>query len=112
MLTFRGTRIASSRLGTRFGNLAVLGFVLAQYMDGAMTYLGVRMWGLGIEANPLVSSAMTLAGVGPGLALTKLTAIGLGILLHLRGVHTAVAVLAGFYVTVAILPWTVLFLTQ
>ncbi len=70
------------------------------------------MWGLSIEANPLVSSAVAVAGIGGGLAATKLFAVGLGMMLHLRRVHGVVALLTGFYIAVAILPWTLLFLTQ
>lgn len=96
---------------TMFGNIAVVAFVIVQYMDGALTYLGVHVWGASIEANPLVSSAVSLAGVGGGLAIAKLTAIGLGITLHLRRVHTVVALLTAFYIAVAIVPWTLLFLS-
>ena len=94
-----------------FGNVAVLAFVLVQCLDGALTYMGVHTWGMSIEANPLVSSAVSLAGVGTGLAATKMFAVGLGIMLHLRRIHLVVALLALFYVAVAILPWTVMFLT-
>lgn len=101
----------SERRHSTFGNLAVLGFVAVQYLDGALTYIGLHTWGLSIEANPLVSSAVAFAGVGAGLAATKLVAIGLGMALHLRRVHGIVAFLTVLYVAVAILPWTVLFVT-
>ncbi|MFN7917421.1 MAG: hypothetical protein U0Q55_18895 [Vicinamibacterales bacterium] len=94
-----------------FGDVAMLLFVIVQGLDGALTYLGVHIWGLSIEANPLVSTAVTVAGVGAGLALTKLFAVGLGVILHLRRIHLVVALLSLFYLAVAILPWTVLFLT-
>lgn len=97
---------------TRFGNVAVICFVLVQYLDGALTYFGFHTWGPAIEANPLVSSAVAFAGVGGGLAIAKLAAIGLGIALHLRQVHKIVALLTAFYVAVAIVPWTLLFLTH
>ncbi len=94
-----------------FGDLAMLVFVIVQGLDGAFTYLGLHIWGMSIEANPLVSSAVSMAGVGGGLAAAKLFAIGLGIVLHLRRVHLVVALLSLFYIAVAILPWTVLFMT-
>lgn len=94
-----------------FGDLAMLLFVIVQGLDGALTYLGVHIWGLSIEANPLVSTAVTVAGVGAGLALAKLFAVALGVVLHLRRIHIVVALLSVFYLAVAILPWTVLFLT-
>jgi hypothetical protein len=93
-----------------FGDLVVVGFVLMQCLDGVFTYLGVGIWGLAIEANPLISSAMSTAGVAAGLGGAKLLAISLGILLHLRRVHYVVALLTAIYFTVAILPWTALFL--
>jgi hypothetical protein len=95
-----------------FGDLVVLGFVLVQCLDGAFTYLGVTIWGPGIEANPLVSAAMASAGLGAGLAGAKLMAIGFGILLHLRRVHNLVALLTAVYFVAAIVPWTAIFLTQ
>jgi hypothetical protein len=93
-----------------FGDLALIGFVIVQVLDGAMTYLGVKTWGPGIEANPLISSAITSAGPGIGLASAKLMAVGLGVVLHLRQTHLLVAALTFVYVAVAILPWTALFL--
>jgi hypothetical protein len=95
---------------SRFGDLMVVGFVLVQCLDGVFTYLGVRIWGPGIEANPLISSAMAAAGVLTGLGTMKLVAISLGILLHLRRIHNMVALLTAIYVAVAIVPWTALFL--
>lgn len=94
-----------------FGNVAVLLFVFVQCLDGALTYLGIHTWGISIEANPLVSSAVSLAGVGTGLAATKMFAVGLGIVLHLRRIHFVVAALTLLYVAVVIVPWTVMFLT-
>ena|SRR5258706_13722716 len=91
------------------GDLAVLGFILVQFLDGALTYLGLHLWGPSVEANPLVSSAVSFVGIGAGLAATKLVAIGMGMLLHLQGIHRAVALLTAFYVIVAILPWVLLF---
>jgi hypothetical protein len=95
-----------------FGDLVVLGFLLVQFLDGVFTYLGVIIWGPGIEANPLVSLAVAAVGLGTGLAVTKLVAIGFGIVLHLHRVHNLVALLTAIYVAAAILPWTALFLTH
>ncbi len=92
----------------RFGNLAVIGFMLVQYLDGFYTYAGLSIWGLNVEANPLIRSAVGMVGPGTGLAAAKLVAIGFGMLLHLRGVHAAVAVLTGIYVVLSIVPWTAL----
>jgi hypothetical protein len=94
-----------------FGDVAMLVFVMVQALDGALTYLGVHTWGPAIEANPLVSSAVSLAGVGGGLLVAKLFAVTLGILLHLRRAHAVIAALTAFYIAVAIVPWALLFLT-
>jgi uncharacterized protein DUF5658 len=94
---------------SRFGDLAVVIFLVVQCLDGVFTYLGVKIWGPGIEANPIISSAITAGGVVVGLGGAKAVAMAFGILLHLRGVHTLVAVLTAIYFTVAIIPWTALF---
>jgi hypothetical protein len=95
-----------------FGDAAVVAFLCVQVLDGIFTYLGVSRWGLGIEANPIVSSAVMVAGPGIGLSAVKITAIGFGMLLHLRRVHNLVALLTAVYFAVAILPWAAIFLTQ
>src|SRR6188474_445 len=92
----------------RFGEIALVIFLIAQFADGLFTYLGVTAFGIGIEANPIVVSLMTHLGHGPGLLSAKMIAATLGICLYLREIHTAVAMLAGFYLTVAITPWAVL----
>ena len=94
-----------------FGDVVVVAFLIVQCLDGIFTYLGVSIWGLSIEANPIVSSAMTVGGLAVGLGGAKLVAIGFGMLLHLRRVHTVVALLTAIYFTVAIIPWALL-LTQ
>jgi hypothetical protein len=94
-----------------FGDVAVLGFVLVQCLDGIFTYLGVSIWGPEIEANPLISSAVQMAGLGTGLASAKLLAVGFGMVLHLCRVHTVVALLTAIYFALAILPWSYLFLS-
>ena len=95
---------------SRFGNIVVLSFLCVQWLDGVFTYLGVRTWGPAIEANPIISSAVTHAGLAAGLAGAKLLAISCGIALHLRRTHRVIAWLTALYVAVAILPWTLLFL--
>ena len=96
--------------GTLFGNVAVLIFLCVQCLDGVLTYLGIVTWGVGIEGNPLISSAVAHAGVGAGLAAAKLVASAFGIALHLWRVHRLVALLAAFYVAAAIVPWAALLL--
>jgi hypothetical protein len=95
----------------RFGDIAVVTFMVVQALDGILTYLGVHIWGPSVEANPLISSAVSFAGLGTGVAMAKLFAVGLGMVLHLRRVHGVVALLTAFYLAVAIVPWAMLFLS-
>ena len=91
--------------GRLFGDLAVIVFLVAQVSDGVLTYIGVATYGLSIEGNPVITWLMSVMGEGPGLAAAKVTAGFFGMLLHLSAVHKAVAILAGFYIVVAIIPW-------
>jgi hypothetical protein len=91
---------------SRFGDLILVLFLLAQSLDGVLTYVGVTTFGIGIEANPLIAGLITHVGEGAALLGAKATAAALGIALHLAHVHTAVALLTVFYLLVAIIPWT------
>lgn len=102
---------AAQRRGSLAGDAIVLAFLLVQCFDGVLTYVGVVTFGAGAEGNPVVAVLMTQFGHGGGLVAAKAVAGFLGICLHLRAVHAVIAWLTGFYVTVAIAPWTfVLFL--
>jgi uncharacterized membrane protein len=93
-----------------FGDLAVVGFLLAQACDGVFTYVGVATIGPGIEGNPLLATLIGAMGGGATLVAAKVAAGLLGILLHLTGVHRVVAALTCLYFAAAVVPWaTVLF---
>jgi hypothetical protein len=94
-----------ARRRTRFGNIALVLFLLAQCFDGILTYVGVISFGAGIEANPVIASLIGYLGAATALMTAKTIAAVLGIALHLRGVHMAVAILTAFYFAVAIVPW-------
>ena len=93
-----------------YGNVVVIGFMVVQCLDGMLTYIGIVTWGPTIEGNPLVTSAVALAGAGPGLTGAKLVAASCGIVLHLLRVHGVIALLTAFYLVAAIAPWTALLL--
>jgi hypothetical protein len=93
-----------------YGNVAVIGFLLVQCLDGMMTYWGIAIWGPEIEANPLITSAVALAGPGAGLTGAKLFAVSCGIVLHLLRVHGVIVLLTAFYLVAAVAPWAVLLL--
>jgi hypothetical protein len=88
-----------------FGDVAIFLFLLTQVWDGVLTYVGVSLYGLHLEGNPIISWLMTTMGCGPALVTAKATASGFGIALHLSAVHSVVAALTAFYVVVAIVPW-------
>jgi len=98
-----GSRSAIPR--DRFGDIALVIFLLAQALDGALTYVGVSTYGLRMEGNPFVGWLMSSMGEAAGLAAAKLAAGCFGVALHLSAVHKTVALLAVFYVAVAVLPW-------
>lgn len=93
---------------TMFGDLAIVLFLIAQASDGVLTYVGVATYGISIEANPLIAWLMATMGQGMALATAKVTAATFGMALHLVAVHKAVAVLAVFYLAVAVIPWMAL----
>lgn len=88
--------------------MAVLVFLVAQALDGALTYLGVTLLGLHMEANPLLAWMIGTMGCALALTSAKLVASALGIVLHLSAVHRIVAALAAFYLAVAVVPWLAL----
>lgn len=92
-----------------FGDFVLVVFLLAQCFDGVFTYVGVVTFGVSIEANPVLVTLMAALGQGPALMAAKLLASALGICLHLREVHGAIALLTLFYLVAAIVPWTVIF---
>ena len=107
MYALRAANLSNARLNnkSRFGDLALVVFLLAQLSDGVLTYVGVLTFGPSIEGNPIVGWLMAALGYGPGLTAAKVAAAVFGIALHLSAVHRAVAALAGFYVVVAVGPW-------
>ncbi len=93
-----------------FGDLVIVAFLVAQALDGVFSYVGLVQFGPHIEANPLISSAIPVLGQGAALASAKAIAATFGIVLHLRGVHRAVAALTVLYIGAAIVPWAALLL--
>jgi uncharacterized membrane protein len=93
-----------------FGDAVIVMFLLSQALDGVFTYLGLQQYGLRAEANPLIVSVIPVLGEGLAVASAKLFAAMLGVVLHLRGVHRAVALLTALYVTAAVVPWAALLL--
>lgn len=82
-----------------------LTFVAVQALDGLLTYIGVRTFGIGIEANPIVAWYAEAFGPAMGLVAAKAFAIACASVLYLTARHRTVAVLTLLYLAFAIVPW-------
>lgn len=82
-----------------------LAFVGVQALDGVLTYIGVRTFGIGIEANPVVAWYAEAFGPAAGLAAAKAFAIACASVLYVTARHRTVAVLTLLYLVFAIVPW-------
>jgi hypothetical protein len=89
-----------------FGNAVLLVFILAQVADGVLTYLGIKMFGTGIEGNPLVAWSVMAFGAGIAMIGVKGFAVACAMALHLRAMHRTIGILAILYLGAAILPWS------
>ena len=107
---FPGTSVprvwSGSPTRSRFGDIVLVLFLVAQCLDGVFTYVGVKTFGLAVEAIPVIAALMLEFGAGMALIGAKVVAALLGIALHLREVHGAVAGLTLFYIAIALVPWT------
>jgi hypothetical protein len=88
-----------------FGDIVLLAFLGAQFFDGALTYIGVHHYGIGIEANPIVGWYIAVLGIGYALFATKALAIACAALLHVFARHRVIGVLTIIYLTLAVRPW-------
>jgi uncharacterized membrane protein len=88
-----------------FGDTVLLAFLGAQFFDGALTYIGVHHYGLGIEANPIVGWYIAVLGIGYALFATKALAVACAALLHLFARHRVIGFLTILYLTMAVRPW-------
>jgi len=91
---------------SRFGDAAFVAFVLVQIADGVLTYQGIALFGVGIEANPLIAWAAKMFGVALSLIVIKLFAVTCGSVLHLNTMHGALGALTLVYLAAAVWPWT------
>ena len=91
-----GERRATSVLGV---------FLAAQVLDGLLTYRGVSTLGVAAEANLLLATAIEAIGAARALVSAKLLASACGYILFCGGFNRLLAVAAGLYVGVAVIPW-------
>jgi hypothetical protein len=84
----------------------LLAFIVAQALDGTLTYLGITAFGTAAEGNPVVAWYVSVLGVGVGLAVVKVLAVACAATLHAMERHGIVAGLTVLYLAAAVLPWT------
>jgi hypothetical protein len=89
-----------------FGNTVFVLFTLVQLGDGVLTYRGMRVFGVGIEGNPLIVWFSATVGAGLALVGAKTLAMVCAAVLHLTARHQVIAVLTLAYLVAAIWPWT------
>lgn len=82
-------------------------FLIAQALDGALTYVGVCRFGLGVELNALLLWYIDRCGLPIALIGAKGLACVCGAVLHVTASHRALAVLTGAYLGVAVAPWLI-----
>jgi hypothetical protein len=80
-------------------------FVAVQVLDGVLTYWGVRRLGPDIEANGYLGTAIQALGAAPVLFAAKSLACFCGTILYITARYRALAIAAGLYLGVAIIPW-------
>jgi arginine exporter protein ArgO len=88
----------------------MIAFVVAQLCDGVLTYIGVRTFGLDIEANPIISWYIEALGAGTALMAAKGLAIACATLLYRFAHYRTIGALTVMYFTMAIHPWVNLLL--
>lgn len=89
----------------RPGDFVWLAFVVVQVLDGVMSYIGVRTFGLWIEANPIVGFYAETLGPALGFLGAKAFAVGCGTVLSLMARHGTLLALTAMYVVFAVGPW-------
>ena len=80
-------------------------FLIAQVLDGALTYIGVRQFGIQAEGNVLLTTMMHAWGAGPTLIAAKLFSSICGIILFMVSVYRVLAAVAGACIGFAVVPW-------
>jgi hypothetical protein len=104
----RGTPVATPHhMGLRQEPLVLFIFVVAQALDGTLTYAGIRQMGMGVELNQLLVFYMETFGIGVALVGAKTVACACGLILYAAQYHRPLAVAAGAYLGVAVVPWLI-----
>ena len=103
-------RAAGSGVQSNQAPIVLAIFVIAQVLDAVFTYGGVSRLGIEVEMNVLLANAMRQVGPAVTLAVAKIVACGCGLFLYLTARHRLLAVAAGLYLGVAVVPWCIVLL--
>jgi hypothetical protein len=85
--------------------IVLLIFLITQALDGTLTYAGVRQLGIEVEVNQLLVFYMETFGLGFALVGAKTVACACGVVLYVAHYYRPLAVAAGAYIGVAVIPW-------
>jgi hypothetical protein len=97
--------------------LIALVLIALQILDGILTLSGAVTFGLAAEGNPILRQLMHSIGLIPALLVTKIGCIGLVIILCLQApricwLPRALTVVAGIYTIGAIVPWSIILISE
>jgi len=82
-------------------------FLIAQVLDGLLTYAGIRRLGIEVEVNQLLVFYIETFGVGLALVGAKGVACACGLILYVAHYHRPLAVATGAYLGIAVVPWLI-----
>jgi hypothetical protein len=85
-------------------------FLVAQVLDGTLTYIGIRQFGIEAEGNVLLTTLIQAWGAGPALVAAKLFSSACGLMLFAVSVYRVLAAVAGACIGFAVIPWMALLL--
>ena len=86
--------------------LVFAAFLLTQVLDGILTYMGVSIFGIAAEGNPILAWLMTSYGHEVALFGAKVVAAMCGVALYALAVDRLLAALTLVYIGAALVPWT------
>jgi hypothetical protein len=86
-------------------------FLVAQVLDGALTYIGIRQFGIEAEGNLLLITLIQAWGAGPALVAAKLFSSACGLMLFAVAVYRLLAAVAAACIGFAVIPWIALLLS-
>jgi len=83
-------------------------FLTMQVLDGLLTFWGVSVLGVDVEANGLLVTSMGAMGAPRALLSAKLLGCLCGYILYRTEYYRVLAIASGLYLGLAIIPWLVI----